>query len=38
MIAAKNLIMGMPQNRDQTPSLGCNIKWKKGNEPSGFFS
>ena len=18
---------------DQTPSLGCNIKWKKGNEP-----
>ena len=38
MKAAKNLIMGIPQNRDQTPSLGCNIKWKKGNEPSGFFS
>ena len=38
MIAAKNLIKGIPQNRDQTPSLGCNIKWKKGNEPSGFFS
>ncbi len=35
--AAKNLLMGIPQNRDQTPSLGCNIKWKKGNEPSGFF-
>ena len=36
--AAKNLLMGIPQNNDQTPSLGCNIKWKKGNEPSGFFS
>ena len=38
LIAAKNLIAGLPQNNDQTPSLGCNIKWKKGNEPSGFFS
>ena len=36
--AAKNLIMEIPQNSDQTPSLGCNIKWKKGNEPKGFFS
>ena len=36
--AAKNLIMGIPQNSDQTPSLGCNIKWKEGNEPSGFFN
>ena len=34
--AAKNLIAGLPQNNDQTPSLGCNIKWKKGIEPSGF--
>ena len=38
LIAAKNLIAGLPQNNDQTPSLGCNIKWKKGNEPLGFFS
>ena len=38
LLAAKNLIAGLPQNSDQTPSLGCNIKWKKGNEPSGFFS
>lgn len=21
---------------DQTPSMGCNIKWKKGNEPAYF--
>lgn len=24
-----------PISRDQKPSIGCNIKWKKGNEPSG---
>ena len=36
--AAKNLLMGIPQNSDQAPSLGCNIKWKKGNEPSNFFN
>ena len=38
LTAAKNLVMEIPQNSYQTPSLGCNIKWKKGNEPSGFFS
>ena len=38
LTAAKNLVMEIPLNRNQTPSLGCNIKWKKGNEPSGFFS
>jgi len=24
----------MPEN--QYPSMGCNIKWKTGNEPAGF--
>lgn len=25
-----------PVNSDQKPSLGCNIKWKPGNEPNYF--
>lgn len=25
---------GRPPTDDQKPSIGCNIKWKKGNEPS----
>jgi peroxiredoxin len=25
-----------PVNRDQKPSVGCNIKWKDGNEPEYF--
>ena len=25
-----------PVNSDQKPSLGCNIKWKAGNEPTYF--
>ena len=37
LTATKNLVMGFPQIDDQIPSIGCNIKWKKGNEPSGFF-
>ena len=37
LTATKNLVMGFPQIEDQIPSIGCNIKWKKGNEPSGFF-
>jgi hypothetical protein len=36
--AAQKLAHGIPQIENQTPSLGCNIKWKKGNEPEGFFS
>jgi hypothetical protein len=36
--AAQKLVRGIPQIENQTPSLGCNIKWKKGNEPEGFFS
>jgi peroxiredoxin len=26
-------LAGQPANPDQKPSLGCNIKWKPGNEP-----
>jgi peroxiredoxin len=36
--AAENLANGVSQIEDQIPSLGCNIKWKKGNEPAGFLS
>ncbi|KOR35444.1 MULTISPECIES: thioredoxin family protein [Planktothricoides] len=28
------VLAGQPVNRVQTPSIGCNIKWKPGNEPS----
>jgi len=24
---------GQPVSIDQKPSIGCNIKWKRGNEP-----
>lgn len=30
------LLAGKPVSKDQRPSMGCNIKWKKGNEPSYF--
>jgi peroxiredoxin len=30
------LIAGSPVSPDQRPSLGCNIKWKKGNEPEYY--
>ncbi|MGF1539056.1 MAG: thioredoxin family protein [Pleurocapsa sp.] len=30
------LLAGKPVNSDQKPSLGCNIKWKPGNEPDYF--
>lgn len=30
------LIAGAPVNPEQKPSLGCNIKWKAGNEPSYY--
>lgn len=29
-------IAGRPVNADQKPSIGCNIKWKKGQEPPYF--
>jgi peroxiredoxin len=28
------LLSGNPLSTDQKPSIGCNIKWKAGNEPS----
>jgi peroxiredoxin len=30
------LLSGKPISADQVPSVGCNIKWKKGNEPHYF--
>lgn len=30
------LLTGKPVPADQKPSLGCNIKWKPGNEPDYF--
>ena len=31
--AVDALLAGRPVDFDQTPSIGCNIKWKPGNEP-----
>ena len=28
------LLAGTPVSQDQRPSVGCNIKWSKGNEPA----
>ena len=28
------VLAGAPVSADQKPSIGCNIKWKKGNEPA----
>ena len=30
------VLSGKPVNPDQKPSIGCNIKWKPGNEPDYF--
>ncbi|WP_066380123.1 MULTISPECIES: thioredoxin family protein [unclassified Anabaena] len=30
------VLAGKPVTREQKPSVGCNIKWKPGNEPSYF--
>jgi peroxiredoxin len=32
------LVAGRPVATEQRPSLGCNIKWKPGNEPAYFTS
>ncbi|ACK72405.1 alkyl hydroperoxide reductase/ Thiol specific antioxidant/ Mal allergen [Gloeothece citriformis PCC 7424] len=32
--AIENILAGKPVNSDQKPSIGCNIKWKPGHEPS----
>ncbi len=34
--AVDALLAGKPIPEDQKPSLGCNIKWKPGNEPDYF--
>jgi len=34
--AADAVLAGRPVASDQRPSIGCNIKWKAGNEPSYF--
>jgi peroxiredoxin len=34
--AIDRLIAGRPVSPDQRPSMGCNIKWKPGNEPVYF--
>ena len=34
--AIDSLLTGTTVNPDQKPSLGCNIKWKPGNEPDYF--
>lgn len=34
--AADAVLAGEPVAEEQVPSIGCNIKWKKGNEPDYF--
>jgi len=34
--AIDSVLSGRPAAGDQTPSLGCNIKWKQGLEPAYF--
>ena len=34
--AVEALLAGRPLPEDQRPSIGCNIKWKPGNEPDYF--
>ena len=34
--AVDAVLAGRPVDEDQRPSLGCNIKWKPGNEPEWF--
>jgi peroxiredoxin len=34
--AVNAVLAGKPVPKDQKPSLGCNIKWKPGNEPEYF--
>jgi len=34
--AIDTTLAGKPVNPEQKPSLGCNIKWKPGNEPSYY--
>ena len=34
--AVHAVLAGRPVDADQRPSLGCNVKWKPGNEPEYF--
>jgi len=34
--ALEALLSGKPVAKEQKPSLGCNIKWRAGNEPAHF--
>jgi hypothetical protein len=34
--AIEAVLAGKTPSENQTPSLGCNIKWKAGNEPQYF--
>ncbi|MGH8992324.1 MAG: thioredoxin family protein [Acidimicrobiia bacterium] len=34
--AVEAVLAGRPVDEDQRPSMGCNIKWKAGNEPDYF--
>ena len=36
--ATNALILGANLATEQKPSMGCNIKWKKGKEPDYFFT
>jgi peroxiredoxin len=36
--AADAVLAGRPVSPDQKSSIGCNIKWKRGNEPDYFGS
>lgn len=36
-VALDSLLSGSPIPIEQKPSIGCNIKWKPGNEP-GYYS
>ncbi len=33
-LAIETLLVDQPITQEQKPSIGCNIKWKPGNEPS----
>jgi hypothetical protein len=36
---ALDLVLGgeiIPEDEEQKPSMGCNIKWKNGKEPAYF--
>ncbi|MBT3203595.1 MAG: thioredoxin family protein [Gammaproteobacteria bacterium] len=35
-LATEALLNNQPVSTNQIPSLGCNIKWKQGNEPDYF--